>query len=302
MAEQFRNSRSVKQNNMVETEIDKKITEKTGQQNGSNDGYGCETEGKRMMKHDYDMDEWLKDRIDEDLIAMADEREKLLMESEELQDIDIPVEKLAEIHRRIEERNRGVRRIRVRWRMAVVLAAVLVLCAGIGLVGSGSKLYRPEIIRNSDGDEAGTKVENTDSVYREFDEEQVCQEIEEKLGVLPVRFGYQPNGMYLELYWVKEEEKNALLCYKLDQGKLYIYINKEHDEASIGNQPDGKVLNTLDIESCGLEVEVLEYQNDEMQNYYTVSFEYLNTYYSFGGMMEKEEFIKILENIAINNV
>ena len=76
MAEQFRNSRSVKQNNMVETEIDKKITEKTGQQNGRNDGYGCETEGKRMMKHDYDMDEWLKDRIDEDLIAMADEREK----------------------------------------------------------------------------------------------------------------------------------------------------------------------------------------------------------------------------------
>ena len=100
-----------------------------------------------MMKHDYDMDEWLKDRIDEDLIAMADEREKLLMESEELQDIDIPVEKLAEIHRRIEERNRGVRRIRVRRRMAVVLAAVLVLCAGTGLVGSGSKLYRPEIIR-----------------------------------------------------------------------------------------------------------------------------------------------------------
>ena len=292
----------MKQNNMVETEIDKKITKKTGQQNGRNDGYGCETEGKRMMKHDYDMDEWLKDRIDEDLIAMADEREKLLMESEELQDIDIPVEKLAEIHRRIEERNRGVRRIRVRRRMAVVLAAVLVLCAGMGLVGSGSKLYRPEIIRNSDGDEAGTKVENTDSVYSEFDDEEVCQEIQEKLGVLPVRFAYQPDGMCLEAYELKEEEKAAFLCYRFHREKLYIYINKENNEASISNRLDGRILDTVPIEANGLEVEVFEYQGEQTETYYTVSFEYLNTYYSINGMMEKDEFIKILENIAINNV
>lgn len=302
MAEQFRNSRSVKQNNMVETEIDKKITEKTGQQNGRNDGYGCETEGKRMMKHDYDMDEWLKDRIDEDLIAMADEREKLLMESEELQDIDIPVEKLAEIHRRIEERNRGVRRIRVRRRMAVVLAAVLVLCAGIGLVGSGSKLYRPEIIRNSGGDEAGTKIENTDSVYREFNDEEVCQEIQEKLGVLPVRFGYQPDGMYLVKYWIKEDVNNAFISYKIGLNRLHIYINKKHDEASISNQSDNEIIDTLNIESCGLEVGIEEYQDEQLQTYYTVSFEYLNTYYFISGMMEKDEFIKILENIWIKNV
>lgn len=104
-----------------------------------------------MKKHDYDMDEWLRDRMDEDLIAMAEEREKLLMESEELQDIDIPVEKLQEIHRRIEEKNRGARRVRIRPRIAFALAAVLVLCAGMGLVGSGSKLYRPEIIRRGMG-------------------------------------------------------------------------------------------------------------------------------------------------------
>lgn len=88
----------------------------------------------------------------------------------------------------------------------------------------------------------------------EFDDEEVCREIEDKLGVLPVRFGYQPDGMYLELYWIKEEEQNTLLCYKFEQEKLYVYINKKHDEASIGNQPDGKILSTIMIESCGLEV------------------------------------------------
>lgn len=292
----------MKQNNMVETEIDKKITKKTGQQNGRNDGYGCETEGKRMMKHDYDMDEWLKDRIDEDLIAMADEREKLLMESEELQDIDIPVEKLAEIHRRIEERNRGVRRIRVRRRMAVVLAAVLVLCAGMGLVGSGSKLYRPEIIRRGQEDEANTKINNTEAVPSEFDDEEVCQEIQEKLGVLPVRFAYQPDGMCLANYWIKEDAKNAFISYKIGPSRLHIYINKKHDEASINNRSDSEIIDTLNIESCGLEVDIEEYQDEQLQTYYTVSFEYLSTYYFISGMMEKDEFIKILENIAINNV
>lgn len=255
-----------------------------------------------MMKHKYDVDEWLKDRIEEDLIAMADEREKLLMESEELQDIDIPVEKLAEIHRRVEEKNRGVRRIRIRRRVAVVLAAVLVLCAGVGLVGSGSKLYRPEIIRDSGGDATDTKVENTDSMYREFDEEQVCQEIQEKLGVLPIRFAYRPDEMCLVRYWIKEDFRNAFLSYQIGENRLYIYINKEYDEASINNRSDSKTVDTLTIESCGLEVDIEEYQDEQLQTYYTVSFEYLNTYYYIGGMMEKDEFIKILENIAINNV
>lgn len=255
-----------------------------------------------MMKYKYDVDEWLKDRIEEDLIAMADEREKLLMESEELQDIDIPVEKLEEIHRRIEEKNRGVRRIRIRRRVAVVLAAVLVLCAGMGLVGSGSKLYRPEIIRRGQENEADTKINNTEAVPSDFDEEEVCREIQETLGVLSVRFAYQPDGMYLAEYRIKEDLKDAFLSYQIGANRLYIYINKEHDEASINNRSDSETVDTLNIESCGLEVDVEEYQDEQMQTYYTVSFEYLNTYYYIGGMMEKDEFIKILENIWMKNV
>lgn len=285
--------------------IVKKITGKcrtAEKQNDGNDGSGCEAEDRYMRKRDCGMDDWLNGRIDEDLIAMAEEREKLLMESEELRRIDIPAEKLEEIRRRAEKKDRGIRRIRIRRKLAVVLAAVLALCAGMGLVGTGSKLYRPEIIQRGQEDEPNIKINNTEAVPSEFDDEEVCREIQEKLGVLPVRFGYQPEGMYLELYWIKEEEKNALLCYKLGQEKLYVYINKEHDGASIGNQPDGEILNEIAIESCGLEVAVSEYRDDMMQTYYTVAFEYMNTYYSFNGMMEEEEFIKILENIWIKNV
>ena len=40
-----------------------------------------------------DKDDWLDQKITEELLAMADEREKELMEMEELQDIDMPIEK-----------------------------------------------------------------------------------------------------------------------------------------------------------------------------------------------------------------
>ena len=46
-----------------------------------------------------DKDDWLDQKITEELLAMADEREKELMEMEELQDIDMPIEKFEDIKR-----------------------------------------------------------------------------------------------------------------------------------------------------------------------------------------------------------
>jgi hypothetical protein len=70
------------------------------------------------MKRDYDdMDEWLRDRIDQDLMDMADERERLLMESEGLPDLERPMEKLEEIHREIEARRyAAISPCRMPWR------------------------------------------------------------------------------------------------------------------------------------------------------------------------------------------
>ena len=51
-----------------------------------------------------------------------------------------------------------------------------------------------------------------------------------------------------------------------------------------------------------MEVPVYQYRDSNENQYYQVSFEYLNTYYSLSGLMEKEEFRKMLENIWIKNV
>lgn len=247
-------------------------------------------------------DEWLQEKIEEDLNAMADEREKQLMEMHELQNIHMSREKLEEIYREAERRRKVVRKKKIRYRMVAALAAALVLCVGAGVISSGNKVYVPEIFQSSRGDEVQTKIENSDSVYREFDEEEVCKEIEDELGVIPIRFGYQPEGMILIEYWVKTDENEAILRYKIKEDDLQVYISKDFIDSTISNQPDGKSLKTIVVESCGISIPVDVIDDSEGGEFYSSSFEYLNTYYSINGMMTEEDFIKVLENIIIKNV
>ena len=67
----------------------------------------------------------------------------------------------------------------------------------------------------------------------EYDEEEVCQEIEEQLGVLPVRLGYQPQrAWYLQEYWIKEAATEAIVRYAYAETKrLHVYISKDYDES-----------------------------------------------------------------------
>ncbi len=71
-----------------------------------------------------------------------------------------------------------------------------------------------------------------------YDEEEVCQEIEDQLGVLPVRFGYQPKGMILQEYWIKDDQ-DAILRYVYGTKQLHVYISKDYDESSINFKMDG---------------------------------------------------------------
>lgn len=249
-----------------------------------------------------DREEWLKEKIEQDLEAIADEREKLLAEMEELQDIEMPMEKLDEIHREIERRKHARLRGRIRPGAFLVAAAAMVLVIGVGMVSTGNKLYIPEIFQRTEGDEVTTKVNNADAVASQYDEEEVCREIEDKLGVIPIRFLYQPEGMVLAEYWVSEEEKEAFMTYEYGGNCVYVYVSKTYNASSINFHVDGDVKDFIYVQSCDINVPVYKYQDSEKNDYFEASFEYLNTYYSVGGMIDSEEFEIIVENILIKNV
>lgn len=248
-----------------------------------------------------EMDEWLKQKLDEDLEALLDERERILMESEELQGIDMPMEKLQDIYRAYEMYEKKKTKKRLRFRPMAAAAAVLVLCVGVGLVSSGNRVFIPEIIQRERGDEVTTKVNNDEAIASQFDEEVVCQEIEDKLGVIPVRFGYHPKGMRLTNYTINEADKDVFVDYEYQENKLFVYISKEYKKSSIDVQSDGEILEELTMKSNETNVKIYGYEDSKGQTYYVASFEYLNTYYNISAMMELEKFQKLLENLLLKN-
>lgn len=194
------------------------------------------------------------------------------------------------------------RRPRIHLRAALAAALVAILALGVGMVGSGKKVYLPVVSQREDGDESTTKVNNSEEgIARSYSEEEVCQEIEDQLGVLPVRFGYRPKEMTLEKYRITEE-KEVILKYSCESGTIHVYISKDYNESSIHFKMDGDLKDTVHAEAMSMEIPVYQYEDSQGNIYMQSSFEYLNTYYSIDVMMDQEEFKKILENIIIKNV
>lgn len=288
-----------------------------------------------------DQERWLDEKIQRDLMDWADEEERLLMEDKELKGIHLSADSLANIHERLakeaeeekaptveiaEEKEApsaemvedekaptaetamdakaGKRSGRVRIRMALVLAAALALVVGMGVASSGKRLFSPEIQQKDRGDEVHVKVNNAEVPESQYDEEEVCQEIQEELGVLPVRFGYRPEGMTL-----KEcnffSGNMVVITYDCNGKNIHVLISKDFNDSVIDWQTDGELIGSMDpvkIESCKLEVPVQIYEDEKGEQYYNINFEYLNTYYDINGMLEEGDFKNLIENIAIKNV
>ena len=227
------------------------------------------------------------------------------MELEELQDIDMPVEKLEDIHREIEVRRHTRLRAGIRLKALTVSAAAMVLILGMGVASTGSRLYVPKIFQQERGDEVTTKVNNSEAIAsqygNEYGEEEACREIEEKLGVISPRLVYKPEGMVLAEYEVIDDQNGAFMKYEYNGNYLYFYIRKNYTDSLFSLHVDGEVQDSIIMDSCGLEVSVYKYQDSEKNTYFEASFEYLNTYYSVSGMIDLEEFRKIMENILIKS-
>ena len=245
-------------------------------------------------------DDWLDQKITEELIAMADEREKELMEMEELQDIDMPIGKFEDIKKEAELRRRKSRRRFLRPRVAIAAAALLALLLGLGAIGS--REYKPEILEYESGDGTTTRIENSESVFSEYDEEEVCQEIEDKLGVIAPRLIYKPEGMRLSEYWIDEGTGEAVVKYKQGEEELQIYISKDYQNMSINFEMDGEKQESVTVEANGLMVTVYEYSIPNEVPYFQSAFEILDTYYCITGKIELDVYNKIIENMIISNV
>lgn len=194
-------------------------------------------------------------------------------------------------------RQEKVPRVRIKKRYLAVLAAALVLLMGMGAVGD-----RAWIADSSDLErrtEVTTKINTEEKQPQLKEEEVIYQEIGEKLGVAPIRFGYKPEGMVLEGYAVLEDTGWAYVNYLYQENLISVQMMKRAGGSSNNIQWDGGA-EELDYTSKWYEVKA--YCIDEETSNYGASITYGNGYYCIAGYFEKETFFQILDQIYFKTV
>ena len=196
-----------------------------------------------------------------------------------------------------------VHRSRNKRRILLAVAAVLVLICGSVITGTGSKSYLKVLMERIAGSEQVSfiNVEDMDAEEtKDFDELQVYREIRKKTGISPVHFGYMPKKMHLKEYEINGEQGRAVLLYDYNGYTIQYSMYMNDEDSSHGYTEIDKLVDEYTIlTEVDVEVDIKEYSVVNQENYrFAAKFEYQNAQYQLNGLMEKEEFDKIIKNLS----
>ena len=107
-------------------------------------------------------------------------------------------------------------------------------------------------------------------------------------------------GMALKQYELDEEQKKATLLYDYNGQIIKYTMYMNNADSSFGQIEPDTVTDQYEVEAGqGIIVQVKEYQIEGQEGYrYIAEFEYMDAQYELKGKMEREEFDKILKNLA----
>ncbi len=193
---------------------------------------------------------------------------------------------------------------KIRWKILGVLAAILVLLLAVEFGTVGKKVYTPEaVVEHRDG-EVVIKVNNDVRIEREVEEEEIYQEINDRLGILSLRLGYKPKGA--ELYGVEifEDAGEATIYFLYKGDMIFLYMSRDYLETGNYIKPDGKaeVINTVDNFILNEKIDIIRTQNEEEKEMLWSEISYDNVLYIVSGNVEMDEFLKIIEEIYRKNM
>lgn len=241
--------------------------------------------------------------LENEMKKEAEQIEKKVREDKSLDDITVSDEMEKELFNKIQDyeydkRHKKVIRKKKKSKLVIgALAAVLILVCGSVM----SKSYWKTLWNDSNGDEQnnGIDVENMESIETEdIDEVGVYKEIAKVMGNYLVRIEYKPEDMALKKYSVDQNQRRANLFYQ--NGKEIIrysmYMNSK--DSSLGQKAVDNLVDEYEVENKGRQIRVEEYEvRKTKEKRYIAEFEYKGVQYQLKGIMEKEEFDKIIKNL-----
>lgn len=215
------------------------------------------------------------------------------------------VEKKAEREKQAERQKKIVKRAKTtkHWvRTAKAAGVVLVVGAcifGASMTSEANRIRLVETISGVRNTGDTTWVDNGEErKYTEGSLDEAQKEIRDTIHIAVPEFYYVPKGMQYDNVIVSEVTQMAIIRYQYNNHFVYFHLAANEKDLSQGSWKDRKQIKveTLD-EEIDVEMGNLLENNEEC---YYAAWKYKDAYYQIGGNIEKEEIIKILNEMQYN--
>ena len=253
---------------------------------------------------------------EEELNAMY-ERFQQRLQKEGLADADgKPTEKTLEIRRQIVEKKverekQAERRKKIAKRakttkhwVRTAKAAGVVLVVGACVFGASmtSEANRIRLVETINGvRNTGDVVKTNNGEERKYTEEdldKIKRQISDTLHIPVPEFYYVPAGMEYNDIVIMPEIQMASIEYQYNGQFVYFRLAANEKDLSQGSWKDQEKLQVETMDSV-IEVDMGTISENDEENYYA-SWKYKDAYYQLSGQIEKEELIKILNEMQYN--
>lgn len=200
--------------------------------------------------------------------------------------------------------DREVPKKRKVWHHAVKWAsAAAIFCVGLVLLTISSEANRQhvaDVVNYYIGDDVVMKSRSdSNQTIRDVSELEMRTEIREKLDIEAPIFQYKPKGMKFVEYEIYDDDKEAIVYYEIEGEKLVLCMSGDEGGKQNAKFYAGKVMDTVCIDYKELSVDIFE--NTDKSNgskSYSAVWERENVMYRLSGVVEKEEFYKILKKMV----
>lgn len=253
---------------------------------------------------------------EEELNAMY-ERFQQRLQKEGLADAEgNPTEKTLEIRRQIVERKaerekqaerqkKIAKRVKTtkHWvRTAKAAGVVLVVGACVFGASMTSEANRIRLVETISGvRNAGDLVKTNNGEKRKYTEgsiDDAQKEIKDILHIAVPEFYYVPAGMEYSKFMIFEDTQIAWIEYQYKENIVYFQLAANENDLSQGSWKDKEKVQVETLDEI-IEVEMGTISENDEENYYA-AWKYKDAYYQLSGQIEKDELVKILNEMQYN--
>lgn len=194
-----------------------------------------------------------------------------------------------------ESHKRKIHRFKKPRRFLVAAIVSLVLLLGMGITAAGKKRFeywwseRVDVRNN-------VVLNNEENLRTDTALDNVYKKIQQEVGIRAIKLGYIPEELKFEK--LEYSDLHAKLEFNYGNQKVFFIQNALMSEGSTNIISDRRVVETVYNEWIKKEINIEEYQLDKNSCEYSAEMHIDNAFYYIAGVMELEEFKKIVEDLS----